>query len=366
MGVFYLKTKLVQLSMSTIIQPTDPTSMNIERLGNVLEIRAPIFATGTFQGGDYLDPVTNKLKKQPKIRYSPEVIRKFFKNAIGMQGDLHHSDKKQHVVSFLKELDYSHPEIVYGTIVVWKPDAIKAIQSGELKGLSIEAKVTDYETLGENYFDAKDGFIKGYAHTPVPAVPNAKIESMRTIQLSNGHSIKLSHTVLTESLNKGKDKDHVDILNEHESVLTMTGEKDEKLIKLSSKVAELTAALEGKDQEITEAESAKKEVEDKLAELSEKIAALEKEKKDAKLATEKKELSSLVEQIKEHEKDFDPKIWLAEDMSFEAAKKVLEAILAKYKKKAKDVDLSGLPSLDNVEVNLDKQTDVGSVRSLFQ
>lgn len=371
--------KTVKLSMSTIIQPTDPTSVKIERLENVLEIRAPVFATGTFQGGDYLDPVTRKLTKQPKIEYSPEAIKKIFKDAIGMQGDLHHSDQKQHVVSFLKELDYSHPEVVYGTIIVWKPNAIKAIQMGELKGLSIEAKVTDYEEIGENHYRAIDGFLKGYAHTPVPAVPNAKIESMRTIQLANGHSVKLSHTVLTESLNKQKNKDHVGNSNKHESVLTMSDELKElkeQVVKLSSKLAETTAKLEEKDQELTEkdqenttiqtdAQKTKEEAEAKIIELTEKVAEYDKAIKDAQLAAEKEKLESLFEQIKEHEKEFDHKIWLTEDMSFDAAKKVLEALLAKYKKSAKDVDLSGLPALENLEINPDKQTDVGTIRSLF-
>jgi len=361
----------IQLSMNTILQPIDPTNLNIKRLGNLLEIRAPLFAAGIFQGGDYLDPITKKLKKQPKIEYSPEVVKKILANGLGVQGDIHHSDQKYDVVSFLKELDFSHPEIVYGTIVVWKPSAVKAIQEGELTGLSIEAKVTDYEEIGENHYRAKDGFLKGYAHTPTPAVENAKIESMKTIQLANGHSIKLSHTVSTESLNKLKNKDHVDILNKHESVLTMSDKDKEKeqIIKLSSQVAELqdmlAKAKEEKDQETADTQKAKEEAETKIVELTEKVTEFEKAIQDSKLAAEKKERESIVTQIKEHDKDFDPKAWLTEDMSFDAAKKVLEAVLAKYKKTAKDINLSGLPALDNLEVDVDKQTDVGSVRSLF-
>jgi len=172
----------------------------IQKLPNLLEIRVPVITTGTFIGADRKDPKTGKIVKQEKIEYPSHVIEQLTKSALALQGDVEHSHQKYDVVSFVKEIDFTNPNVGYATVVIWKPWMIKAIQEGRYGGISMEADIQAVFDKEKGHFVATSGKMMGYAHVDVPAVEQATIETMRTIQLSNGKTIRvmLSHKIVDE------------------------------------------------------------------------------------------------------------------------------------------------------------------------
>jgi hypothetical protein len=296
--------------------------MEVNRLGNLLEIRAPVLAPGIYKGGDKPLP-DGSTYKQPTVRYSPDFVKKIIKTALGKNGDILHSDSKFDVVSFITET-YLNEDVGYVRALVHNQDMIKKILSGEFKGISMQASVNGKWHKEDKVWDAVDGEIVAYGHTPDPAVPSANIESMATIALS--------HTVISQALNND-DADSTHITNKTESVQDMTGDE---------KVAELTAELAAKTKESEELAKAKEEQEAKMVEMSTKLSELETLLATQKQESEAAELKALLSKIKGVDESFDPKLYLHDSMSHEAQLQVLNAIFEDKQKVAQPVSLSNL------------------------
>jgi len=134
-----------------------------------------------------------------------------------------------------------------------------------------------------------------------------------------------------------------------------------KIVELTAKNAELQAELAGKDKAIEELTAKNEELsakatslEEKTVELGTKVGELETSIKKAELEAQNEQIKSLIESIVELDKDFNAKIYLHEDLSFDASKQLLEALYEDKKKASKSVNLSGLPPLDNSGIDVDK------------
>lgn len=327
-----------------------PTNIDIKRMGNFLEVRTPILMVGEYQGGDRELP-DGTVIAQRKIYYSPEMLQVLAKTALGVNGDVEHSDSKFDVVSVLRETDLTDPNVLYGRIIVHNQKMINEILAGNFRGISIQARMDTKFNKETNRFDATGGEILAYGHTDNPAVSTATIESMKTIQLS--HNIIETFNKNKKETNNHKTKSELSMTNEDKVVelsaqlaekSVLLSERDTKVEELSSNLAEQVAISEQHVATATDQEA-------KLVEIAKKHSELETAIQLGKQEAQEKELVVLQAEITKIDEKFDAKTYLHETMNFESKKQLLMAILADKKKLSQGVSLAGLPNSTEVELS---------------